>query len=200
MLNTIVHLRSLGSKNRVSRPINWSNFRLELRQLDGTMFREEQRKRVNLERKIWRSRDTLHSFSLSLSLSSKTIHCIVSDTVVVDCASSNSYSALCSFTHFTIHSFSKLLVYRDNWRTLAYIHTHTNTHTQSYIRKKSIHTKRTQTRAHFLHFPLTASSRLATFSKENTLPPFFLLSLPARSILVLPPASNFLPFHICDPL
>lgn len=39
----------------------------------------------------------------------------------------------------------------------------------------------TYIQTYFLRFPLTASNRLGTFSKKNTLPPSFLLTHPARN-------------------
>lgn len=62
-----------------------------------------------------------------------------------------------------------LSVNRQNW----YTHTHTRKNIHMYIH--------IYIQIYFLRFPLTASNRLGTFSKKNTLPPSFLLSLPARN-------------------
>lgn len=74
--------------------------------------------------------------------------------------------------HFMIHRSSKgtLSAFRVSTQLICiHIGRITSIYIYTYIQR------------YFLRFPLTASNRLGTFSKENTLPPSFLLSLPARN-------------------
>lgn len=87
-----------------------------------------------------------------------------------------SYNSASLPSSFTFHDSSFLFLRRYSFRfcvsaQLIYVHIDRITfiYTYTYIQR------------YFLRFPLTASNRLGTFSKENTLPPSFLLSFPARN-------------------